>query len=160
MADSLVLRNGGDYVLRNGGDRILRNPGIEVTAGTDISISHVTLDAGIDLRRKDNRRQTEVLQLSIEIPFTTKTYRKEKLLIPFECVTKTTDKLTIPLKLIRGNNTIEIPFSVTAYAKQKIVVPFTGQKKYSKALLRSNEDKKTMMKIDTLKELLRELDEE
>ena len=26
MTDSLILRNGGDYVLRNGGDRILRNP--------------------------------------------------------------------------------------------------------------------------------------
>ena len=163
MVDSFVLRNGGDYVLRNGGDRILRNAGVVVVAGDDTSISHVTLDAGVDLRekqKKPRKRQKQVLTLSIEIPVHGKSTYTKNTPLELEGTVRTSQSLSldasIPL-ILKPHN---IPLYIPITSIQKTLFSTIGEKSYNHVMRETIIKHETKAKIDTLKEALRMLDED
>jgi len=61
----------GDYLLLESGDKIILDelaivpPVVEVPS---VSISHTTLDAGVDLRKYPKERKPQRLSLTVEIP--------------------------------------------------------------------------------------------
>jgi hypothetical protein len=162
MADSFVLRNGGDYVLRNGGDRILRNPIVIVVEKPTISISHVTLDAGVDLRenKKPRKRQKQVLTLSIEIPVHGKSTYTKSIPLELEGTVRASQSLSldasIPL-ILKPHN---IPLYIPITSIQKTLFSTIGEKSYNHVMRKTIIKHETKSKIDTLKEALRMLDED
>jgi len=158
MAESFLLLNSGDFVLLNSGDKILLNEEAVVIT-VKKSISHTTLDAGVDLR-KHKRRQTQILRLSVEIPIIGKSARILKASLECEGVAKYVERFEMPLLLIQANKPVSIPIEGTIYSIQKSLCSVTGEKKYNKAGIKSVNDYKRLVKIDTLKSLLRQIDEE
>ncbi len=158
MADSFVLRNGGDFILRNGSGQILRNP--DVVAAPKKAISHVTIDAGVDLRKKKSKaRTTQILQLTIEIPCTA-TAKKRQLL---EIKTEGTAKIFYALSYnIQGtakiSQSVQPPITGSALSKQKTLASVSAEK--SSEMYNMKRDIRKMRVLDTLKEALRSLDED
>lgn len=158
-----VLLNSGDFVLLNSGDKVLLNGEVEVEVeAPKTSISHVTLDAGIDLRRRKNSRSTQILKLSIEVPTTGTTIKKQKLIVDCEgsCKVTTTSQsssLSLHLPLLEKQS---IPLTCTALSKQKTLCSVTGTKYYHKTLVKNTQLQRKITKIDTLMKLLRMIDED
>ena len=155
--DTFVLRNGGDFVLRNGSGQILRNP--DVVAAPTKAISHVTIDAGVDLRKRSRARTTQVLKLTIEIPCTANSKQRQLLEIKTEGTAKTIYSISHKV-----NGTAKVHQKIgtatlgSALSKQKTLATVLAEK--SSEMYNMKRDIKKMRLLDTLKEALRSLDED
>ena len=159
MVDSFVLRNGGDFILRNGSGQILRNPDV-VAVAPKKAISHVTIDAGVDLRKKKSRaRQQQILQLTIEIPCTGTAKQTQTLEV--KTIGTAKSKYTMSYKIIgtaKITQKLETNVTGTAISKQKTLASVSAEK--SSEMYNMKRDIRKMRVLDTLKEALRSLDED
>ena len=157
MADSFVLRNGGDFVLRNGSGQILRNP--DVVEAPTTSISHVTLDAGVDLRKKSRKRQVQILYLTIEVPVLAISKQMQKLEVPTTATAKSKQKLSYDIEAITKTiQSVQTKVTATAKSKQKTLASVHAEK--SSEMYNMKRDIRKLRLLDTLKEALRNLDDE
>lgn len=159
MVDFFVLRNGGDFVLRNGTGQILRNP--DVVAAPTKSISHVTIDAGVDLRKKKSSRArtTQILNLTIEIPCTATAKKRQLLEIKTEATSKTLYALSYNIQgTAKVLQSVQPHITGSALSKQKTLASVSAEK--SSDMYNMKRDIRKLRVLDTLKEALRSLDEE
>lgn len=160
MADFFVLLNSGDFVLLNSGDKVLLNGEPEVVEVPPRTISHVTIDAGVDLRKRKRGRTTQILKLSVEVPATGKSIRKQRLIVDCEGACKSTiqsNSFSVHLPLLEKQT---IPMTCTAFSKQKTLFSVIGTKDYHKTLVRNTKLQRNISEIYTLMELMRMADEE
>ena len=128
-----------------------------------VSISHVTLDAGIDLRRKNTQRQKQILTLTVETPI--QGTIKKSLDTKCDCVmfTKRLASTKLKLSLVKIQPVISIPISgsiIPKAMKQRSLFSVEGTKSYAKQTAKSLQTQAKLAKIDTLKQLLRDLDDD
>jgi len=124
-------------------------------------ISHVTLDAGIDLRRKNTQRRKQILTLTVEIPIQGTVKIPLKTSCKCEIFTKKLSNVKLRLSLVKIQPVISIPLSgsiVPRAMKQRSLFSVAGEKSYAKQTARSLQNQAKLAKIDTLKQLLRDLD--
>ena len=160
--EDAVLRNSGDYVLRNDCCRILRNESDVAVVTPEKSISHVTIDAGVDLRKKSKERIIQKLKLSIEIPI--QGYYTQIQKVSFECggTCKSRQEVSVfqSIPLVLKDKSLRIPMSMPVFSIQKSLFSIVGEKGYNLVMRESILKQKKKDEIDTLKEALRMLDEE
>ena len=121
-------------------------------------ISHTTLDAGVDLRRRKNPRNTQVLTLSTEVPVTGKLSIPHSMKV--ECVgsSKIRQRLETDMHVPVMLKTPKIPVYVPVKLVQKTLFQAIGEKSYSFILTKTLKRQAKKDKIDTLKEVLQKLD--
>ena len=161
MADFFVLLNdGSSYVLLNdGSSKVLLNFGQEPEVPPKPSISHTTLDAGVDLReKKPKERQKQILKLTVEIPTTGTATAPQQLNIETKGTAKQSYELSYKAKgTAKITNTIPVKTTGTSKSKQFTTAGVQGEK--SAEMYNMKRTIKKLRLLDTLKEALRELDD-
>jgi len=160
MAITAIVQGGTLTALVQGGTltALVQGEVAPVVEVPEKSISHVTIDAGVDLRKKSQQRQKQILKLRVEIPCIGTAKKTEQLEIPAEGTAKKTEELSYKVKgTAKITNKISIKAIGSALSKQFTAISVKGEK--SSEMYGMKRTIKKLRLLDTLKEALRELDD-
>lgn len=169
IVETYLLKEDGGYLLKEDGGKIVLT---RTTVASTAEISHVTLDAGVDLRNKSRERPKQILKLTSEIQvFGTKIVLKHTKIetaglvkkskstqIPFETILSVTKRTAIPIEPTITLHKQRTLCSVTGVKKpdtvsREIVTVAEALKGIHKIMAKQD-------KINTLKRLLEKVSEE